>query len=668
MLHEEVRAAPRRVTLPRVRLSERAYWRLTLATAVATWVLIVLGGIVRATDSGLGCATWPMCDGSILPKLEYHQLIEWNHRLFATMVGGLMMATVSATLLWYRGTRRLLWLALFAGVSYIAQAVLGGVTVILKLPPTWIAAHMGNSMLLLASLILLALFSYQRSAISRQPSAVSRQPSVVGGQAIAGTPHSALRSVIVTQNSSAIRWLALGTTLWTYVAMFTGSAIVGADADTACPAWPVCAGGQWLPETLPQLINFGHRVAVGFSDLLLVALAAAIFLYRRDDRRLMRTTHVLAALYIGQVILGAFTIWTGAPPAMKSAHLALAAAVWGVLVLLTAFVWLGPAVSGQWSVISGQRPGVTTHHALRNTHYALRVRLYMSLMKPKVIPLLLVPTVAAMLIAAMEYPVERALGALIFWTCLGGVLATGGAHAINHYLDRDIDARMKRTRNRPVVTGSIEPGRALAFGAGLTALAFVELLATVNLAAAALALGGNLFYVFVYTLWLKRTSTQNIVIGGAAGAVPPLVGWAAVTGRLDLPALLFFAVIFFWTPAHFWALALVRQEDYRAAGIPMLPVVRGGGYTRASILAYTLLLSAVTLLLFVSGALGDLYLVGAVVLSGAFVLRAVQLVRQPGTARAWNLFKFSNAYLALLYLLMVADRVVTFIGGGPHGI
>src|SRR6476661_7127078 len=160
MLNDAIQAAPRRIALRAVRLSARGYARLTLLTALATWALIVLGGIVRATDSGLGCSTWPMCDGSLLPKLEYHQLIEWNHRFFATLVGGLMMATVGATLLWFRRPRRLLWLAILAAVTYIAQAILGGITVILKLPQTWIAAHMGNSMLLLASLILLALFAY----------------------------------------------------------------------------------------------------------------------------------------------------------------------------------------------------------------------------------------------------------------------------------------------------------------------------------------------------------------------------------------------------------------------------------------------------------------------------------------------------------------------------
>ncbi|HMA35836.1 MAG TPA: heme o synthase, partial [Chloroflexia bacterium] len=526
----------------------RWYQRLTVATAIATWALIVLGGVVRATDSGLGCATWPLCDGSLLPRLEYHQLIEWTHRFFATLVGCLMLATVGATLIWYRRPRRLFWLAIGAGVTYLAQAILGGITVLLKLPPTWIAAHMGNSMLLLAAVILLALFARLPQCGVRSAECGIRRGD--GLKSALRTPHSALRG------------LALATTLWTYVAMFTGSAVVGAAADLACPDWPQCSASSLWPLTLDQWINFGHRLAVGFSDGLMVLLALAIWRWRRADRRLLRVTHGLALVYVAQVFLGAFTIWTGAPPAMKSAHLALAAATWGALVIMTALVWLGapdPAPPGPRGRAVPRPAGL------------VQATRYFSLIKPRVIPLLLIPTAAAMLIAAVHQPPAQPLLALIAWTLLGGTLATGGAHAINSYLDRDLDGQMRRTRHRPVVTGQIAPGHALRFGVALTGLAVVQLGLTTNWLAATLALAGNLFYVFVYTIWLKRTSTQNIVIGGAAGAVPPLVGWAAVTGSIGVPALLFFAIIFFWTPAHFWALALVRQEDYRAAGIPMLP-------------------------------------------------------------------------------------------------
>jgi protoheme IX farnesyltransferase len=639
MIREALPLAGARPARPLPRLGIRAYRRLTAATAVATWILIVLGGIVRATESGLGCATWPMCDGSLLPKLEYHQLIEWNHRFFATLVGLLMIATVGATLLWFRRPRRLLWLALLAAVTYIVQAILGGITVLLKLPQTWIAAHMGNSMLLLAALILLALFAY-------------------------------LGPVGVGESDRRLRRLALGTTLWTYAAMFTGSAVVGAKADLACPAWPFCADTNLLPVTFDQWINFGHRISVAFSDILMLLLAVAIWRTRQGNRRLMLSTHILAVFYVGQVLLGAVTIWTGAPPVMKSAHLALAAAVWGALVLMTAFVWIGApdaapgAGPGEPAPRRARRPRPAPLVTQARTQYRVleTAQAYATLMKPRIIPLLLVPTVAAILMAAMIHPPAQPLPWLIVWTMLGGILAAGGAHALNHYLDRDLDSRMRRTRNRPVVTGRIRPRRALAFGVVLSVLAFGQLWLTTNLTAALLAIAGNLFYVFIYTIWLKRTSTQNIVIGGAAGAVPPLVGWAAVTGDIGVPALLFFTIIFFWTPPHFWALALVRQEDYRAAGIPMLPVVRGAYNTRVQILVYSVLLLAVSLLLFATNALGLIYLAAATALGAMFVLRAGQLLGDGSVPRAWRLFKFSNIYLALLYLVMVVDRLVAFAG------
>jgi protoheme IX farnesyltransferase len=285
-------------------------------------------------------------------------------------------------------------------------------------------------------------------------------------------------------------------------------------------------------------------------------------------------------------------------------------------------------------------------------------------MRPHVIPLLLVPAVAAMLIAAVQHPSPRPLLELIGWVVLGGTLAAGGAHAINQVLDRDVDARMRRTRTRPVVTGQISPRRALAFGLTLSGLAFAQLWLTVNPVAAGLALAGNLFYIVVYTMWLKRSSVQNIVIGGAAGAVPPLVGWAAVTGDVGVPALLFFAIIFFWTPAHFWALALVRQADYRDAGIPMLPVVQGGAVTRRSIWHYAVLLVGMTLIPVALGALGPLYFAAALVLGAGFLRGALVLRREATSARAWRLFKFSNIYLALLYAAMVIDRLLAL--GGVH--
>ena len=282
------------------------------------------------------------------------------------------------------------------------------------------------------------------------------------------------------------------------------------------------------------------------------------------------------------------------------------------------------------------------------------VRDYLALTKPRIIALLLVTTVATMLVADPAGPPI----ATVLWTMLGGYLAAGGAGAINHYLDREVDARMARTRRRPLVSGRIAPRHGLIFGIGLGAIAFLQLAVTVNLLAAVLAMAGLLGYVFVYTLWLKPLTPQNIVIGGAAGAVPPLVGWASATGSLPAEALYPFAIVFFWTPPHFWALSLLIKDDYARTGVPMLPVVRGEAETRRQIVIYSLVLLAVSLLPVIGGLFGALYLAVALLLGGAFCALALQLRARPGPATALRLYLYSLVYLALLFTAMAADRVL----------
>ncbi len=277
---------------------------------------------------------------------------------------------------------------------------------------------------------------------------------------------------------------------------------------------------------------------------------------------------------------------------------------------------------------------------------------YVELTKPKVQSLLLLTTVCAMEIAGSP-SLE-----LIAVTLLGGYLSAGGAGAVNHYYDRDLDAQMPRTANRPVPAGRVSPRAALTFGIVLAGLSFVLLATAVNLLAAALALSGFLGYVFVYTVWLKRRTPQNIVIGGAAGAVPPLVGWAAVTGELGGVPLFLFAIVFFWTPPHFWALSLLMKDEYARVGVPMLPVVRGEAETRKQILLYTVLLYAVTQLPFCAGGFGLPYLVASLVLGGLFIAGAVVLYRRADRRSALRLYLFSLAYLALLFGAMVLDAHV----------
>jgi protoheme IX farnesyltransferase len=286
--------------------------------------------------------------------------------------------------------------------------------------------------------------------------------------------------------------------------------------------------------------------------------------------------------------------------------------------------------------------------------FLARVGAYVALTKPRIIELLLVTTVPTMIVA------ERGLPSvwLMVATVVGGTLAAGGANAINMYVDRDIDAIMDRTRSRPLVTGAVTPTAALIFALAIEAAAFVWLWVFVNLLSAVLALAACLFYVFVYTLWLKRTSTQNIVIGGAAGAVPVLIGWSAVTNSVAWPPIVLFAVIFFWTPPHFWALAVRYKDDYAAVDVPMLPAVASMRHTSERIVAYSVVVVALTLVFIPVGSMGWIYSVAAVLLGALFMWHALRVLRTGSEARAMGLFHYSITYLVLLFGAMAIDQLV----------
>ncbi len=286
-----------------------------------------------------------------------------------------------------------------------------------------------------------------------------------------------------------------------------------------------------------------------------------------------------------------------------------------------------------------------------------RLRVYVALTKPNIVWLLLVTTVPAMVVAEGGWPSTW----LVLATLAGGSLAAGGANAINQFAERDIDARMSRTRDRPLPAGSVAPRNAAIFGGALGVLATVWLAVTVNALAAALALAALAFYVVVYTYYLKRSTVQNIVIGGAAGAAPPVIGWAAVTGGVGVEALLLFLIVFYWTPPHFWALAMVLADDYRAAGVPMMPVVRGEEETKRQILLHVGLVVPLTLILWAVATLGAIYLAAALIGGAGFVWFAVLLRRSEGdgsAASAMRLFRYSLVYLALLFGAMAIDQLV----------
>ena len=302
---------------------------------------------------------------------------------------------------------------------------------------------------------------------------------------------------------------------------------------------------------------------------------------------------------------------------------------------------------------SGTAPGYQERHGLLGL-----LADYLTLTKPPIISLLLVTAIGGMFLAARHVGGSGIPDLMtMLLVCVGGALGAGGANAINHYMDQDIDSLMSRTAQRPVPGNRIRPLAALAFGIGLNVLAFGVLGYWVNLLAAALTLAATLFYVLVYTGWLKRTTPQNIVIGGAAGSIPPVVGWVAITGSFDLPALYLFAIIFFWTPPHFWALSLLIQKDYERAGVPMLPVVVGEEKTVGIIFLYSLVLVALTLVFAATGTVGLVYLGAAAALGAAFVWAAWRLRQKINRQQARNLYLYSLLYLALLYGAMMADGV-----------
>jgi heme o synthase len=380
---------------------------------------------------------------------------------------------------------------------------------------------------------------------------------------------------------------------------------------------------------------------------------------------------------VGASAAAALAVVTGAL-SLHTAHRALAALAIPPLAALAAAAWiahrrlLAPSVAALGfflvAALVTPRPlhiafaGLALAAALVGTASTLRGepvpaapwRDYVTLTKPRIMTLLLLTGACGMIVGARGLPSAW----LLLVTMAGLALACGGASALNHVLDRDIDRHMRRTDRRPVAAHRVAPTRALEFGLALSALSFVLLASLVNVLTAVLALVGNLFYVFVYTRWLKRTTPQNIVIGGAAGAVPPLVGWAAATGDVTIPALLLFAIVFFWTPPHFWALALLIRGDYEAAGVPMLPVVRGERETTRQIVLYSLVLVAVTAAPFIWGTLGVPYLVAALVLGVGFLALAVGLRHEPTPRRAALLFHFSLLYLALLFAAMAVDVTV----------
>jgi len=595
--------------------------KLSIATTASTLLLIAVGGLVRATDSGLGCPGWPTCFGRWIPPLEYHAIIEYSHRLLASIV--VVLIGLQTFVAWkdYRRVRRVTRPATLAAVLVLVQAGLGGVVVEGGLEATLVTLHFATAMGLLGVLAHITANSFCAVKLPTK------------GPSIAGSDPSFARLTVITAAA-------------TVVLLVVGAYVRAESAGLAFRDWPLMDGR--LVPTLGGTATwmFVHRVLAAAVLVLVIWLAirARTMVNRSKDLVILSTVALL--LYAAQILVGAANVWTELSAAAVTAHVALSASIWGVLVAIATVSrrFAAHARTGETDIRSNGKRG-----SLRETTAA-----YFQLTKPRIIVLLLVTTVPAMMLAERGVP---SLG-LVLATLLGGAIAAGSANAINCYLDRDIDEVMRRTRRRPLPAHRVTPEHALAFGYILGTISFFLLSVTVNVLAASLALSAIAFYVFVYTMWLKRSSVQNIVIGGAAGAAPALVGWAAVTGSVGLAAWVLFAIVFVWTPPHFWALAMRYSGDYRAAGIPMLPVVRGAEETRRQILLYSLVLFGTSLVLVPVASMGEIYLTAAVGLGGWFVWRALRLWRGTSPAESMRLFRFSIVYLGLLFAAVAADALV----------
>ncbi len=618
--------------------------RLGWITVAFVYALVVIGGIVRITGSGLGCPDWPTCHGSLIPPLDLHTDIEYSHRLTASIVSTLTVVLALSVFLWAR-KRRYVIPTVIAVMLLIAQIILGAITVLYELPQTIVTAHLGTALAFFAMMIVISAMLGEKKAV-------------------AGTYRSARRFAGV----------ALTGSLLTYGLLLSGSNVRGFGADLVCPGWPLC-GRAVIPDSAAPFVfvNLFHRSVASIVGLFLIGIIIYAWRRRREAPKQARLAIIAGILFVIQTGVGAAIVLLGSAnntdgyQFSQGFHLAFGAAVWGCLVGLTVLAYrdLPAKPQAEPSVtVTPEREWVRgpvgeDHPAKEEAKEAstlkMHINAYVNLLKPHVTVMLLGVTLAAMEMAQRGLPPVG----LILATLFGGACAAGSANAINCYLDRDIDQLMSRTSRRSLPAGRVPPVHALIFGCILALISFASLMVFVNLLSALLALSGILFYVFVYTLWLKRTSTQNIVIGGAAGAVPPLVGWAAVTHSVGLPAILLFGIIFLWTPPHFWALALLIKNDYARASIPMLPVVKGDKETKRQILIYSLVLLGTTLLLFAIHAMGAVYLTSALVLGGAFIYLAIRVLRDETKRWARTLFWYSNCYLALLFALMVVDRVIS---------
>ncbi len=601
---------------------DKRFIALVLAAAVATFLLMILGNAVRVMNAS--CPDWPTCYGQfILPagvSLTEPAGVQYTHRALALLASLLTIGAAVWAALRYRARRyrRERWVSrpLYAASGLmLVEAALGRGTALSR-QDGWIATfHMG------VALAALALVSIATAAVFYLRS----RPDHPG--------RLAYRSPFARLTRVALAGL--------FLLLVSGTLVTALNAGTACPGWALCGGR--LPQTGLAWLSFAHRLVVLAVGLLIAGQFIAAWKSQRSQLVLLPAATGAFLLLVGQAYIGAASAIRGLPADLIGLHAAAAAGMWAVQVVLVIAAGFEARTAEEESTESGEPLPL-----LR------RLKDFVILSKPIIVLLLLVTTYAGLVVGGRRLPSV----ALAFWTLLGGALAAGGSSALNQFIDRETDGEMQRTARRPLPDGRLKPAEGLAYGLGACLAAFFLLAGTVNLLAAVLSFAGMIYYVLIYSIWLKHITVQNIVIGGGAGAIPPLVGWAAATGSLNIPALFLFAIIFFWTPPHFWALALVRRKDYARGKVPMLPVVRGEAVTRKQILIYTLELVALTLLLPIFHMAGTVYLISALLLGLWLIATAWRVYKDGGNKAAWQMYRYSSMYLAFLMLALVIDVLI----------
>lgn len=600
----------------------RTLRRLTLAALVVAALLVVAGNVVRISGDGPRCPDWPLCFGTVLPMDNARGLAEVIHRALAALTAVVLLATTAVCLRWRRHLdRAVLALSLASLVLVGAQIALGA---LVALQPWPTRQPLVSALHLVAGLVTLGCIAGMYVEL-RYPKSARDLPA-------ANLPLQRFRS--------SVRALAGAT----FVALTTGALVSGSGAAMACgQTFPICNGG-WLPNGgVLVLLQWLHRAAVSVLALLVLSLASRML--RREaragvDARFQIVSWAFIAAFLAAGVLGWLMVALTRPAILATLHNATAAVLWVSAVALAMLVERLPVTIAA----TAKKPLPAWRQTIND---------YVALTKPRVISLLLFTTLAAMFITPAGAPPWY----LVAWTLVGGYLMAGGANAVNMAYDSDIDQVMGRTSKRPVPSGRVPPRHAFVFGVVLAGLSFAVFILFVNWLAALLAVIGFFYYTVIYTRWLKRSTWQNIVIGGGAGAIPPMIGWAAASSQLSLAAFVLFAIVFYWTPPHFWALALLKRKDYAAAGVPMLPVVAGEGETARQILIYAFGMFALTLMLVPVQAMGGVYLAGAIALGAWFLWLAWRVNHDPTPRAALRLYAYSLLYLFALFAVMMIDRV-----------